>query len=315
MSEQTRSLLAEKDREIDNLTSTLRAVEAKLAETKADAERLRGALRRLHETAPDPGWCRRHALDEDADPASMIEAANREYREALVAADAALSTPSPDHATPASDRFDCLACGIGVKADEDGCCAVCGHDCVIFRGGVPTYPAIDLHAEGRIALALLHLRSTLEAEGAPSPETRDEPARELAEALRKIEELAFEALDASDPIVFEKDWCSDDPSDAYRAVMNRLTHIRDLARYRRGPSRDEGLSVRACGDGIAYPGIEGKMPTASEEEEIDKAMRASRDEGTRGDDEHPFADAAEASRAKTNEAIDRWLAQDERKKP
>lgn len=29
------------------------------------------------------------------------------------------------------ERFRCPDCGTGVKADEDGCCAHCGADCVI----------------------------------------------------------------------------------------------------------------------------------------------------------------------------------------
>jgi hypothetical protein len=59
--------------------------------------------------------------------------------------------PSPRAQTaPADDRFDCLyGCGIGVKADEDGCCATCGRDCVIVRGGVPTYPPMDEPDEPR----------------------------------------------------------------------------------------------------------------------------------------------------------------------
>jgi hypothetical protein len=60
-------------------------------------------------------------------------------------------SPSPRAQTaPADDRFDCLyGCGIGVKADEDGCCATCGRDCVIVRGTVPTYPPMDEPDEPR----------------------------------------------------------------------------------------------------------------------------------------------------------------------
>lgn len=29
------------------------------------------------------------------------------------------------------ERFNCTDCGVGVRADEDGCCAHCGADCEI----------------------------------------------------------------------------------------------------------------------------------------------------------------------------------------
>ena len=45
------------------------------------------------------------------------------------------------------------------------------------------------------------------------------------------------------------------------------------------PPATPAPDVKVCGDGIAYPGIEGRMPTAAEEEEIDKAMRAPASDG------------------------------------
>jgi hypothetical protein len=36
---------------------------------------------------------------------------------------------------PGPNRFDCPACGQGVAADEDGCCATCGRDCDAYQDG------------------------------------------------------------------------------------------------------------------------------------------------------------------------------------
>lgn len=33
------------------------------------------------------------------------------------------------------NQFICLECGLGQKADEDGCCSGCGRDCLIVEDG------------------------------------------------------------------------------------------------------------------------------------------------------------------------------------
>lgn len=32
-----------------------------------------------------------------------------------------------------TERFKCPECGVGVVADEDGCCAMCGRDCTVVK--------------------------------------------------------------------------------------------------------------------------------------------------------------------------------------
>lgn len=66
-------------------------------------EALEKALRKLERAAPSSYWTLIRALEERADPPSMIRAANAEYVEALGAARAALALP-PDPA-PGPDRY------------------------------------------------------------------------------------------------------------------------------------------------------------------------------------------------------------------
>ena len=44
-------------------------------------------------------------------------------------------------------RFDCIHCGVEVKADEEACCFHCGRATVVIEKGVPDYRAIDAGQE------------------------------------------------------------------------------------------------------------------------------------------------------------------------
>jgi hypothetical protein len=81
----------------------------------------------------------------------------------------------------APDRFDCLRCGIGVKADEDGLCAHCGIEVVIVRGGVPDYRAVAVVFE--------------EAATAPAPSSPpgDAPTEEQIAELEALMAQAWPA--------------------------------------------------------------------------------------------------------------------------
>lgn len=43
--------------------------------------------------------------------------------------------------------FLCIECGLTVKADEDGCCATCGRDCIILKDGRPLNSAFVDHVD------------------------------------------------------------------------------------------------------------------------------------------------------------------------
>jgi hypothetical protein len=64
---------------------------------------------------------------------------------------------------------------------------------------------------------------------------RSRPFRisKLKSDLEKIIMLAEEALDAGDPLIFEKDWFSDDPAESIKVVFRCLTKIRSWAKYGR----------------------------------------------------------------------------------
>ncbi len=46
------------------------------------------------------------------------------------------------------NRFDCPGCGIGVAADEDGCCATCGRHCNAYEDGKLVVKAEAYDLEG-----------------------------------------------------------------------------------------------------------------------------------------------------------------------
>lgn len=57
----------------------------------------------------------------------------------------------PPEVAPGLDRADCMNCqAVGVKIDEDGCCATCGVSAVMVENGVPTYPEPDTDAEDQL---------------------------------------------------------------------------------------------------------------------------------------------------------------------
>ena len=82
--------------EIRDLTATKEALDAALVAERAETERLRAALRRLWETAPNPDFVLTAALEAEADPRSMIHVADGDYRDAL---EEARTLSSPLHAT------------------------------------------------------------------------------------------------------------------------------------------------------------------------------------------------------------------------
>lgn len=46
-----------------------------------------------------------------------------------------------------SERFDCLDCGAGVRADDDGCCTTCGADCVVTQESWVIWCELNVEAD------------------------------------------------------------------------------------------------------------------------------------------------------------------------
>lgn len=68
--------------------------------------------------------------------------------------------PKDDGTIFAGERWECPDCGIGVKADEDGCCATCGADCASVLSPVAPEPGnggVDIE---RLAILLHHVGVT-----------------------------------------------------------------------------------------------------------------------------------------------------------
>jgi len=59
------------------------------------------------------------------------------------------------------NRFECADCGV-VKADEDGCCAHCGRDCVVYEDGVPVVIPVDERPKLPLVVRYLREGGTLE---------------------------------------------------------------------------------------------------------------------------------------------------------
>jgi hypothetical protein len=131
-------------------------------------------------------------------------------------------------------------CGENVAALEDACNAVLAEgDLARLRDALWSVLRFHGHSNAdtecpacESAHAALAGAAQPQAEGA-----RDEIAR-----------LALDALDAMDPIIFEKDWGSESPSDAFKATTSALLKIRALAaaprpETRRRPRRPRGRAT------------------------------------------------------------------------
>jgi hypothetical protein len=53
-------------------------------------------------------------------------------------------------------------------------------------------------------------------------EVKTKELHRLQAAVVEARHHLMDAIDACDPVVFEKDWCSEDPSLAFKALMSAL---------------------------------------------------------------------------------------------
>jgi hypothetical protein len=127
-------------------------------------------------------------------------------------------------------ELPCPACGLGMTSFGTPGCAggVCAEKERV-RAEEAERTALAA-AEGEALYKTRYQEKSAESQqwaARAGAETRR--ASEALAALRENAEDALHILDSTDPLIYEKDWGSDQPSDAFRTLVHYLTRIRSRA--------------------------------------------------------------------------------------
>jgi len=137
--------------------------------------------------------------------AGEVAGAERERESILTVLRATIRSLAP---AEKPEQFNCPTCGPGVAADEDGCCAACGSDCVVA-------PA-DAIRERDLLRAEIEAWRALDWERWPTLATLHELPQERAEYQAALDALnaaraAVDAAGALNPHRIPCTECSSDP--------------------------------------------------------------------------------------------------------
>jgi hypothetical protein len=213
------------------------------------SDKVREALAELVRCCPDPAFTRRAALDDDSDPACMIEEAARCYRQALNNARAALSSEEPA-APPGQPCPDCDGRGMWMP-----------------RGGLqPDAPCKRCGGTGRVT---------------PPPSPEPAPPRPDLDVLEKAARIAETEPEPIGPMPPEIEEAGTKEQHARAAVRATRTSIAQRIRaLRSDPAPCRGYS-RALSEALwgPYPAPSPRPPLGEPEpsevpEEVRKALDA-----------------------------------------